>query len=68
MFMKGVTPEDRVGIETFTTKEPASLEGKETVTQPTPNLSNEGNSRSNTNEGKEDEPSEVERYERGFLR
>jgi hypothetical protein len=68
MSMPGATPEDRAGIETLTTKEPASLEGKETVTQPTPNLLNEGNSRSNTNEGKEDEPSEVERYERGFLR
>ncbi|MHB8806569.1 MAG: hypothetical protein ACYC59_03205 [Anaerolineaceae bacterium] len=64
----GSTPEDRAGIETLTTKEPVSIEGKEMINQPQPDVSREGNSPSNSNGGKEDESSEAKRYERGFYR
>jgi hypothetical protein len=66
--MPGATPEDRAGIETLATKELASINKKETIEQSKPNDLSEGNSHSQSNEVNVTNPSEGNRYERGFYR
>lgn len=62
MSMPGATPEDRASIETLAPKNYTSVEGKETVIQPDPEISKAESNTSGDNEKKETSVEEKKRY------